>query len=119
MKDKVIVFIIGLLVGAILATGGFCIYENIKSSQREQSMNSRDFKGQMSNGENFKNGQPEDMKNIDKNSDSRPSRPNSSDSKSNNSTNTSSTDQNTPPEKPADDSKPVEENKTTESNNNQ
>ena len=30
MKDKVLVFIIGFLVGAIVATGGFMIYNKVK-----------------------------------------------------------------------------------------
>ena len=30
MKDKVLVFIIGFLVGAIVATGGFIIYNKVK-----------------------------------------------------------------------------------------
>ena len=38
MKDKILVFIIGLLIGAILATGGFLIYEkNSTSNTQTQS----------------------------------------------------------------------------------
>lgn len=119
MKDKVIVFIIGLLVGAILATGGFCIYENIKSSQIEQAIHSRDFKGQMLDKEGLKKEKSQDIKSNRKlDSDNCPSKPNDTNSKSNNATKSSADDQNTSPEKPADDNKPAEENKPTELNNN-
>ena len=30
MKDKILMFVIGFLVGAIVATGGFVIYEKVK-----------------------------------------------------------------------------------------
>lgn len=35
MKDKILVFIIGLLIGAILATGGFLIYEKNSTSNTQ------------------------------------------------------------------------------------
>ena len=41
MKDKIIVFIIGLLVGAIITTGGFLIYEKINSDNIQMHTNER------------------------------------------------------------------------------
>ena len=34
MKNKVLIFIIGFLVGAIIATGGFLIYEKVNGSNQ-------------------------------------------------------------------------------------
>ena len=39
MKGKIIPFIIGLLVGAIIATGGFIIYQNNNKHQGPEEMN--------------------------------------------------------------------------------
>ena len=39
MKGKILPFIIGLLVGAIIATGGFLIYQNNNKSQGRGRMN--------------------------------------------------------------------------------
>ena len=39
MKDKVLIFIIGFLVGAIVATCGFLIYEKTKSSNKNSNNN--------------------------------------------------------------------------------
>ena len=36
MKDKIIIFIIGVLVGAVLATGAFLIYTKVNSNNIEQ-----------------------------------------------------------------------------------
>ncbi len=46
MKDKILMFVIGFLVGAIVATGGFVVYEKVKAKnnpakgqfQREDGM---------------------------------------------------------------------------------
>lgn len=107
MKNKILTFIIGLLVGAILATGGFLIYEQSKSSE-DSDTNVNDFEGrpQMPNGENFNGGTPPDMNNMDSNSI--PQRPDGSSSQmpQRSEENTSSDNTtNTPPEKPADDSR--------------
>lgn len=61
MKNKILVFIIGVLVGAILTTGGFYIYESINSSDEQNITNSRedrDGRPQMPDGEDFKGGTP-------------------------------------------------------------
>ena len=39
MKGKILTFIIGLLVGAIIATGGFLIYQNNNKHQGPEKMN--------------------------------------------------------------------------------
>ena len=33
MKDKILMFVIGFLVGAILATGGYIVYEKVKAKK--------------------------------------------------------------------------------------
>ena len=38
MKDKILVFIIGLLVGAIIATCGFLIYERVNKNNNDNQM---------------------------------------------------------------------------------
>ena len=51
MKDKVLTLIIGILIGAILASGGFLIYNNVKSNDKTTSNTSFDRKmPQMQNG---------------------------------------------------------------------
>lgn len=55
MKNKILIFVIGFLVGAILATGGFLIYEKTKKSDTANANNK--FPGgnpmQMMQGENM------------------------------------------------------------------
>ncbi|MBO6233695.1 MAG: hypothetical protein J6N78_06570 [Clostridia bacterium] len=69
MKDKIIVFIIGLLVGAIITTGGFLIYEKINSdniqihtNEKRQMMDIPDGKTQP----NQINGNQNDNAKIDR-----------------------------------------------------
>lgn len=92
MKNKILIFIIGLLVGAILATGGFLIYEQSKSSENSE-LNVNNFEGrpQRPDGDNFNGGTPPDM------SGSMPQRPDENTS--------SDSETNTPPEKPSEDSR--------------
>ena len=63
MKDKIIMFIIGLLVGAIISTGAFYIYtttsNNCDCSSQNTMMNGGE-PPQMPNGEN---GEPPQMPN--------------------------------------------------------
>lgn len=99
MKNKILVFIIGVLVGAILATGAFFIYENAKGNNRRE-MGTSQGRPQMQDGSNFKGG-------------TRPDRKNSSDS-----SNSSSDNQNTPPEKPADDNQKTTTNTTNATQSN-
>lgn len=46
MKDKILTLIIGILIGAILATGGFFIYEKINGDNKKE-MPSMQGEGQM------------------------------------------------------------------------
>jgi len=39
MKDKILVFIIGLLVGAVLTAGGFLIYEKVNKNTNQVNNN--------------------------------------------------------------------------------
>ena len=39
MKDKILIFVIGLLVGAIIATAGFLIYEKVNKNSNNQIQN--------------------------------------------------------------------------------
>ena len=57
MKDKIILFVIGVLVGAVLSTGAFYIYttaSSSKSSNQEIQMNG----GQPPEKPDGKNGEP-------------------------------------------------------------
>lgn len=61
MKDKIILFVIGVLVGAIIATGAFYIYTSNTNSCDCSSNNTQMNGGQppeMPNGQNGENGQP-------------------------------------------------------------
>ncbi len=68
MKDKILLFIIGVLVGALISTGGFLIYTNVTKSDTctNQPMQMRDENGfgrMRNNGErpempNGENGEP-------------------------------------------------------------
>lgn len=62
MKDKIFMFIIGTLVGAIVATGAFLVYTNTTKSN------------DCSNTEQFKGGEPPEMPNGE-----RPELPNGED----------------------------------------
>lgn len=44
MKDKVLTLIIGILIGAILATAGFYIYTKITSNSEPQGIPTGDFR---------------------------------------------------------------------------
>ena len=58
MKDKILLFIIGVLVGAVLATGAFFIYTKVSTP----SFNDRQMQGgpqfSMQEGQNGEMGQP-------------------------------------------------------------
>ena len=41
MKDKILTLIIGILIGAILTTGGFLIYNSVKGNPSNNEMNER------------------------------------------------------------------------------
>ena len=65
MKEKIIIFIIGLLVGSIISTGAFYIYSALTNSNENC-----DEKIQMNGGQppempNSENGQPPEMPNSE------------------------------------------------------
>lgn len=69
MKEKILTFIIGFLVGAIIATGAFIIYEKTNAKNEGTQVNTQQNFGpngggmppMMQNGGNFKEGNPPDM----------------------------------------------------------
>lgn len=70
MKDKIILFIIGVLVGAIISTGAFYVYTTTSNSCSSNEMNdgqSMQMPGEnppsMPDGQNSENGQPPEMPN--------------------------------------------------------
>ncbi len=86
MKDKVIIFVIGLLAGAVLASGAFCIYISTNGScnynkmdgnnppqmsMREKGQNpnhdNREFRGKSNNQRN--NSRNENRKSVEKPND--------------------------------------------------
>ncbi|MBR1386507.1 MAG: hypothetical protein IJ568_06725 [Bacilli bacterium] len=61
MKDKIMMFIIGLLVGAVISTGAFYVYTTTNSSCNCNNQNSQMNVGQppeMPSGQQGENGQP-------------------------------------------------------------
>ena len=61
MKDKIMMFIIGLLVGAVISTGAFYVYTTTNSSCNCNNQNSQMNGGQppeMPSGQHGENGQP-------------------------------------------------------------
>ncbi len=79
MKDKILLFIIGVLVGALISTGGFLIYTNVTKSDtctnQPMQMRDKDGFGRMGN-----NGERPEMPNgerpnMNENDSNRPQRP--------------------------------------------
>ena len=60
LKDKIIIFIIGLLVGAVIATGAFFIYSKTtcNTTNNSQMQMPGGNPPSMPSGENSENGQP-------------------------------------------------------------
>lgn len=61
MKDKIMMFIIGLLVGAVISTGAFYVYTTTNNSCNCNNQNSQMNGGQppeMPSGQQGENGQP-------------------------------------------------------------
>ena len=82
MKDKVLVFIIGLLIGAVITASGFLIYENANNKNTNQ----------MPNGEQMQmmekpDGEPPEKPNGAENDIDRPEPPSNNNSSTNNKTN--------------------------------
>lgn len=65
MKDKFIVFVIGLLLGAVISTGAFYVYTTTKSdcSTNTNTQMNGGQPPQMPSGQNSENGQPPQMPN--------------------------------------------------------
>ena len=68
MKDKIIIFIIGILIGSIIAAGGYCIYiktstNDIDKFQINGRQQSQSFNGNMPD---MHNGQPQMPNNSQK-----------------------------------------------------
>ncbi|MBR3661302.1 MAG: hypothetical protein IKN63_05345 [Bacilli bacterium] len=73
MKDKIILFVIGVLLGAVIATGAFYIYTTTAKSCDYSSNNTQMNGGQppeMPSGQNSENGQPPEKPSDSKTQDS-------------------------------------------------
>ena len=81
MKDKILVFIIGLLVGAVITASGFLIYQNANKNTN-----------QMPNGEQMQmmekpDGEPPEKPSGSENDSNRPEPPSNNNSSTDNKTN--------------------------------
>lgn len=94
MKDKIFMFIIGLLVGAIIATGAFCIYTKITNTGDTNNPSIQMQGGQPPEMQGNQTGQPPEMPSGQNNESGQPPEKPSGD-------NNESGQQ--PPEKPSDD----------------
>ena len=66
MKEKIMLFVIGVLVGAVISTASFYVYTNTKSSDCSSSntqMNNQQ-PPEMPSGQNSGNAQPPEMPNT-------------------------------------------------------
>lgn len=66
MKEKIILFIIGVLVGAVISTGAFYVYTTTANSCNNSNQNTQMNGGQppeMPSGQSGQNGQPPEMPN--------------------------------------------------------
>ena len=66
MKEKIMLFVIGILLGAVIATGAFYVYTKTVSSCDCSSNNTQMPGGtppSMPDGQNSQNGQPPEMPN--------------------------------------------------------
>ena len=66
MKDKIILFIIGILVGSIISTGAFYAYTKANNSNNSNNNTMQTPGGtppSMPGGQNSENGQPPEMPN--------------------------------------------------------
>ena len=63
MKDKIIVFVIGVLVGAVISTGAFYVYSTTSNScnNNQPTQMNGGTPPEMPNGQNNQNGQPPEM----------------------------------------------------------
>ena len=67
MKDKILLFVIGVLVGAVISTGAFFVYAKATTTCNTNSNNQMLMPGgnppSMQNGQSGQNGQPPEMPN--------------------------------------------------------
>lgn len=67
MKDKILLFVIGVLVGAVISTGAFFVYTKVAATCNTNSNNQIGMPGgnppSMQNGQSGQNGQPPEMPN--------------------------------------------------------
>ena len=62
MKSEVLLFIIGVLVGAVISTGAFLVYTKTNSTSNNQNMQMPGGNPpSMPSGQNNQNGQPPEM----------------------------------------------------------
>lgn len=104
MKQKILPFIIGLLIGAIIATGGFLIYENVKSGDKSTVNGMEDMRQMGPKNGNFDGQAPKELPEGENATDT-----NSKKTKQNKKNTESSQNSNTIQEKPADDAKTTDE----------
>ncbi|MBR6948590.1 MAG: hypothetical protein IKH54_00215 [Bacilli bacterium] len=74
MKDKILLFIVGVLIGAIISTGSFYIYTTIINKCNYSNQSTQVEGGsppQMPGGQDSENGQPPEK--PDKNNNEKPS----------------------------------------------
>ncbi len=96
MKEKIYIFVIGLLLGGIIATGGLFIYQKVNAKDTDTTSAQTEMQmpaGDNSNGQMPGNGQEPPAK---------PGEDNNSDSSSSSSSSDSKDNTNTPPAKPDD-----------------
>lgn len=65
MKEKIMLFVIGLLVGAVISTGAFFVYTKATCNNNHKIGMPGGNPPSMPNGQNSQNGQPSDMPNND------------------------------------------------------
>lgn len=98
MKEKIYVFIIGLLLGGIIATGGLFIYQKCNETSTNNTQSNEQMQMPGENGDNSNGQMPGG------NGGTPPAKPGESSSNSGDSSNSnnSSSNDNTPPAKPDD-----------------
>ena len=92
MKDKILVFIIGLLVGAIITAAGFLIYQNANKNNNQTTSGGQMQMMQRPDGNNappeMPNGEtPKELPSGTENDTNRPELPSKNNSRANNSSN--------------------------------
>lgn len=84
MKDKILVFIIGLLIGAVVTVSGFLVYEK-NNKNTTQTQNQNQTQGQMM--ERTDGERPPEIPNGEDNDETRPEPPSKNNTSKTNKTN--------------------------------